>query len=75
MGFWLCGIFGIWRQTSLSNPELYQVSCCPFALTSFLNLIICAEMGNRFLDLSRLVVLPHRLVSTVSSPSVRRNVS
>ncbi|KAI5477445.1 integral membrane protein [Pseudohyphozyma bogoriensis] len=23
-GFWFCGIFGIWRQTSLSDPNLYQ---------------------------------------------------
>ncbi|GAA5866048.1 hypothetical protein JCM3774_000005 [Rhodotorula dairenensis] len=23
-GFWFCGIFGIWRQTDLSNPEHFQ---------------------------------------------------
>ncbi|KAM0749953.1 hypothetical protein T439DRAFT_357464 [Meredithblackwellia eburnea MCA 4105] len=23
-GFWFCGIFGIWRQTSIQDPTLYQ---------------------------------------------------
>ncbi|KWU41518.1 hypothetical protein RHOSPDRAFT_27580 [Rhodotorula sp. JG-1b] len=23
-GFWFCGIFGVWRQTDISNPEHYQ---------------------------------------------------
>ncbi|KAK4702691.1 hypothetical protein P7C70_g3530, partial [Phenoliferia sp. Uapishka_3] len=30
-GFWFCGIFGIFRQTSISNPELYQRWGCAFS--------------------------------------------
>lgn len=33
-GFWFSGIFGIWRQTSIADPGLYQVSSAIFSASA-----------------------------------------